>query len=49
MDITVFQNAINAATSPVMIGFYLAGLCFFLGIVPAIGCRLFKAGTLDEI
>jgi len=44
MDSTVFINAINAATSPVMIGLYLGGLMFCLGFIPAAGARVITAG-----
>ena len=36
---TVFINAINTAINPVMIGFYLGGLVFCLGFVPAVAFR----------
>jgi len=47
MDITIFQTAINAAMSPVMIGFYLAAMCFCLGFIPAVGARCITI-TLDS-
>jgi len=47
--IEVFQTAIAAATSPFMIGFYLAGLCFFLGFLPALGARIITCSlSLDD-
>lgn len=45
---TVFINAISAATNPVMIGVYLGGLVFCLGLVPAIAFR-FITLTTDDI
>ena len=47
MIVSVFQTAINFATDPVMIGFYLAGLCFCLGLVPAVGAKILFS-TLDD-
>lgn len=43
-----FIGAINAATSPVMVGIYLGGLMFCLGFVPAVGMRFLNIVLEDD-
>lgn len=45
---TAFTTAINAATCPEMIGLYLGGMMFFLGLVPAIGARMITVNLETE-
>lgn len=44
----IFTAAINAASNPVMVGVYLGGLMFCLGMVPAVGMRIITIVISDD-